>query len=97
MVEVSVSTRFENDSFILENKHIKITNQSSPDILPTTKENTDFRFNRSQIGFEEVHALYHITNFAQYLKDTLGFNALLNEQIDVDVYALNGKDLILNL
>ena len=92
LVEVAVSTRFENDSFILENKHIKITNQSSPDILPTTKENADFRFNRSQIGFEEVHALYHITNFAQYLKDTLGFNALLNEQIYVDVYALNGKD-----
>ena len=92
LFEVTIPARFENDSFILENKHLKITNQSTPDILATSKSDNDFRFNRSQKGFEEIHALYHISKFAQYLKDTLGFETIMDYQIAVDVYALNGKD-----
>ena len=90
--EVTIPARFENDLFILENKHLKITNHSTPDIQATSRSDNDFRFNRSQKGFEEVHALYHISKFAEYIKDTLGFETIMDYQIAVDVYALNGKD-----
>ena len=90
--EVNLTASFENNMFLLENKHLKIVNQSSPDIQPTVKTNSIFRFNRSEIGFEEINALYHISRFADYLKDSIGFKDIMNYQIAVDVYALNGND-----
>ena len=90
--EVNLTASFENNMFLLENKHLKIVNQSSPDIQPTVKTDSIFRFNRSEIGFEEINALYHISRFADYLKDSIGFKDIMNYQIAVDVYALNGND-----
>ena len=90
--EVNLTASFQNNMFLLENKHLKIVNQSSPDIQPTVKTDSIFRFNRSEIGFEEINASYHISRFADYLKDSIGFKDIMNYQIAVDVYALNGND-----
>ena len=90
--EVNIRASFENNMYLLENKHLKIVNQSSPDIQPTIKTDSIFNFNRSEIGFEEINALYHISRFADYLKDSIGFIDIMNYQIAVDVYALNGND-----
>ncbi len=90
--EVKLTASFKNDKFLLQNKHLKIVNQSYPDIQPTEKTDSIFKFNRSEIGFEEVNALYHISRFADYIKDSIGFYHIMNYQIAVDVYALNGND-----
>lgn len=92
LYQVNIPATFDNGEFLLENNHLKITNQSSPDIHPTVLSDSNFKFNRSQQGFEEVNALYHISRFADYIKDTLGFSSLMNYQIHVDVYALNNND-----
>ncbi len=90
--EVNLTASFKDSLFLLENKHLKIVNQSSPDIQPTAKTTSKFNFNRSETGFEEINALYHISRFADYLKDSIGFKDIMNYQIAVDVYALNGND-----
>lgn len=90
--EVQLYATFEDGKFLLKNKHLKISNHSAPDIQPTERTEPIFEFNRSEIGFEEINALYHISRFADYIKDTLGFKNIVNYQIAVDVYALNGGD-----
>ena len=92
LVNITLKGSFDNGLFLLENNHLKIVNHSSPEIQPTEKSDSIFEFNRSETGFEEVHALYHISRFADYIKDTLGFSNIVNYQIAVDVYALNGND-----
>tara|TARA_Y100000589_G_scaffold22177_1_gene18448 strand:- start:3958 stop:5535 length:1578 start_codon:yes stop_codon:yes gene_type:complete len=90
--EVKLLASYKGGNFLLENKHLKIVNQSAPDIEPKAKSDSIFKFNRSEIGFEEVNALYHISRFADYIKDSIGFYDIMNYQIAVDVYALNGND-----
>ena len=90
--EVLIKATFNEGQYQLENEHLKIVNNSSPDISPSTLSDSIFKFNRAQMGFEEIMAMYHITHFAEYIKDTLGFTTLMNYAIDVDVYALNGAD-----
>lgn len=90
--DVLVKIQHDGDTFRLENKHIKITNHSSPDIIPTALITDDFEFDRSQIGFEELNAIYHITQFAEYIKDTLKYPQIVNYQIEADVYALGNSD-----
>lgn len=92
LVHVIVPITYDADSFRLENQHIKITNHSSPDIKPTVLHTDNFEFNRSQTGFEELNAIYHITKFAQYIKDTLNYPQIMNYQVHADVYALGVSD-----
>lgn len=92
LTEIKLTASFKDGKFLLENKHLKIVNQSAPNIEPRVKIDSIFEFNRSEIGFEEVNAMYHISRFADYIKDSIGFSNLMNYQIAVDVYALNGND-----
>ncbi len=92
LFERDINISWDNDSFRLENKHLKIVNHSSPDIPATVKKIDDFKFNRSKIGFEEINVIYHITKFAEYIKDSLGYSQIVNYQIPVDVYALSNAD-----
>ncbi|MDC1188161.1 hypothetical protein N8089_00050 [Flavobacteriales bacterium] len=92
LYEVLIPAQYENGYFILANKHLRIIDQSLPNIDPIQRVDSIFKFDRSLQGFEEVNALYHITNFAIYVKDTLNFTSIVNYQIPVDVYAKNGAD-----
>jgi len=92
LFEVLIPAQYENGYFVLANKHLKITDQSLPNIDPIQRVDSIFKFDRSLQGFEEVNAFYHITNFASYVKDTLHFTSIVNYQIPVDVYAKNGAD-----
>ncbi len=92
LAEIKLTASFKEGKFFLENKHLKIVNHSAPDIDPRVKTDSIFRFNRSETGFEEVNAMYHISRFADYIKDSIGFDNIMNYQIAVDVYALNGND-----
>ena len=92
LYEVLIPAQYENGYFILVNKHLRIVDQSPPNIDPIQRVDSIFKFDRSLQGFKEVNALYHITNFAIYVKDTLNFTSIVNYQIPVDVYAKNGAD-----
>ncbi len=86
-----IEVRYDNGVFILENDYVKITEHSLPDIQPATSTTPEFFFDRSQFGFEDVMALYHITEYQKYLR-SLGFTNLANYQIHVDTHGFNGDD-----
>ena len=88
---VQIKASFENGEFILENQFIKIVAISPPLLAPVTQTHPDFHFNRSELGFEEVNALYHITKQQEYIQ-SLGFNNIVNYAIDVDCHGFNGAD-----
>ena len=85
LTEIKLTASFKEGKFFLENKHLKIVNQSAPDIEPRVKTDSVFRFNRSEIGFKEVNAMYHISRLADYIKDSSDFDNFINYQISVDV------------
>ena len=91
IVSDSMTVTFENDTFKLESPYVKITEHSFPDVQPAVSTTPDFSFTRSQDGFEDVNAFYHINVFQNYIQ-SLGFDSLVNYQIHVDVHGLFGQD-----
>lgn len=90
-VQVQAMATFDNNTFSLENDFVRIRDFSFPDVAPVTSTTPEFNYTRSESGFEDVNAFYHITYFQSYIQ-SLGFNNLVNYQIDVDPHALNGAD-----
>ncbi len=90
-VPVQAIATFDNGTFRLENDHVAILEFSTPVIQPVTSTVPEFNFTRSESGFEDVNAFYHITNMQEYIR-SLGFDNIVNYQIAVDVHALNGAD-----
>lgn len=90
-VPVQAIATFDNGTFRLENDHVAILEFSTPVIQPVTSAVPEFNFTRSESGFEDVNAFYHITNMQEYIQ-SLGFDNIVNYQIAVDVHALNGAD-----
>lgn len=90
---VSVKVKYDTSAslFRLESPFVKITEHSSPSILPVTSPVPDFSFTRAQSGFEDINVFYHISNFHEYMQG-LGFGNLVNYAISVDAHALNGQD-----
>ncbi len=85
-----LSLTFANGIFELSNDAVTISDFDAPSIAPLTSTNGQFTFNRSEAGFEQVNALFHITTYHNYLR-SLGFN-LVDYSIPVDCQALNGSD-----
>lgn len=79
---VQVDVKFENDSFWLENDHVRFTSKNVNFSPPHSKTDT-FNYTRSQDEFEYANTLYHITQYKKYL-ESLGFDTLMDYQIDVD-------------
>jgi hypothetical protein len=77
--------------FELEDPNIKIADFDSPNIAPATSTNGQFQFTRSQDGFEDVNAFYHLVNFKSHVDD-LGYGTIPGNQIWVDVHAIGGAD-----
>ena len=90
-VPVQMPVKFENDTFFLENDHVIIQEFSLPSVPPATSLVPLFNFTRSQSGFEDVNAYYHISYFQNYIQ-SLGFTNIVDYQIAVDAHALNGSD-----
>lgn len=88
---VTINAGFSGGFFTLSNAYCNITEFSSPTIQPAKNTNPDFDFTRSESGFEDANAFYHITTYQEYVQD-LGFTNLANYAIDVDCHALNGAD-----
>lgn len=89
--QVVIDVLFENDTFKLESSYCKITEHSIPVVPPTTSLTPDFEFTRSQSGFEDVNAFYHINFYQNYLRQ-LGFTDIVNYPIWVDTHGMGGAD-----
>jgi len=89
--QVTIDVAFENDTFKLESPYCLITEHSIPDVIPVTSLTPDFQFTRSQNGFEDVNAFYHINVYHDYIQQ-LGFTDIVNYPIWVDTHAMGGAD-----
>lgn len=89
--QVTLDVAFENDTFKLESPYCLITDHSIPDVAPVTSLTPDFEFTRSQDGFEDVNAFYHINVYHDYVQQ-LGFNNIVDYPIWVDTHAMGGAD-----
>ena len=90
-VSVQTNVTFENDTFFLRNDFVEIKDVSLPAIEPAFSLVPEFNFTRSESGFEDVNAYYHINNFQEYIR-TLGFTNIVDYPIVVDAHALSGSD-----
>lgn len=90
-IPVQASATFDNGTFSLENDYVAIQEFSLPSTQPVTSTTPEFNYTRSQSGFEDANAFYHITAYQNYIQ-SLDFNDIVNYQIAVDVHALNGGD-----
>ena len=90
---VEIEVTYEDGFFFLKNPYIIIDdNISSPkNDPPPVNSDGNFRFTRSQSGFEDVNVLYHITEYQKYIQ-SLGFDDLCNKQLKADPHAANGED-----
>jgi hypothetical protein len=89
--QVTIDVAFENDTFKLESPYCLITDHSIPDVAPVTSLTPDFEFTRSQDGFEDVNAFYHINVYHDYVQQ-LGFDNIVDYPIWVDTHAMGGAD-----
>ena len=89
---VSIELFYDNisNAFKLENDRCIIKEFSTPVVPIVTSTVPFFDYSRSNSGFEQVNAYYHITNTQKHLVN-MGFD-LVDYKIEVDVNALNGQD-----
>ncbi len=80
-----------NNTFLLENQFARIQEIENPVVPVATSSTSSFLFDRSQSGFEDVNALYHLTAFHNHLA-ALGFDTLMKLQLQVDTHGQFGAD-----
>jgi hypothetical protein len=88
---VVIQISFINDSFRLKGPWVEIKDIELPQYIPVAQTDADFFFTRSQQGFEEVNAVYHIQNFQLYIRN-LGFQNLCDFPLTVDAHGVQGAD-----
>ena len=91
-VNVNMKVYYNLDTFRLKGPYAIIKDFDSPTTAPAyCKGPANFNFTRSQTGFEDVNAYYHVSTFHQYIQ-SLGFNNLVNYPIEIDTHALSGAE-----
>ncbi|MFH1320122.1 MAG: T9SS type A sorting domain-containing protein [Bacteroidota bacterium] len=91
LAKVNIVVDLTNDTFRLSGPYAKIDEFSSPAVFPAYSATPFFHYTRTQQGFEDVNAYYHINVFQQYIQ-SLGFTNLVNYPVRIDAHALNGSD-----
>lgn len=91
LVNINITVSYTAGTFFLEGPYAIIKDIESPSVAAATSTTPDFSFTRSQNGFEDVSAYYHI-NVQQAHLQSLGFTNLVNYAINVDAHAWNGAD-----
>lgn len=88
---VSMPVHYDSGFFYLENDYVKIIDISLPNIAPVVRTDPYFNYTRSEDGFEDVSAYYHINVFQNYLH-SIGFTDLVQYQMDVDTHGNGSAD-----
>ncbi|MCU0440781.1 MAG: T9SS type A sorting domain-containing protein [Bacteroidia bacterium] len=84
--EVTIPVTFANGLFTLQNQYARVVDLRSPFVAPATSNTPTFNYLRSQSGFKDAMALYHITHTQLYFQ-SLGFNQLKQYTIKVDAHS----------
>ena len=87
---VSFTATFTGSQFLLENAFVRVREFDSPVAAPATSSTPQFYFDRSQTGFEDVNAFYHINQMQQHIH-SLGFGCA-DSLVDIDTHAVGGAD-----
>lgn len=87
---VNFTATFNGSVFRLENQYVRILDFDAPTIAPVTSTTPQFYFDRSQSGFEDANAFYHI-NMQRSRVHSLSFNTA-DFLVDVDPHAFGGAD-----
>ena len=87
----SIETKFENDTFWLENEYIKMVRAGTRLEPAVHSKDGTFFYNRSELGFEEANVYYHITRLRAHM-DSIGHANLGKRQIWSDAHGLAGSD-----
>ncbi len=95
-VAVEIDVKFSGNQYLLENDYVKIIDFAPP-FIPVVRPTTpSFKYTRSESGFEDVNAYYHINTFRAYVQGLQqgerSFESIVNERIDIDTHAENGED-----
>ncbi len=90
MQTVSFKATFDGNVFTLESPFVRVQDFDVPNIAPVMSSAPFFNFNRSQSGFEDVNAFYHISNLQQHIH-SLGFYCA-DSLVDIDPHAVGGSD-----
>ncbi len=95
-VVVEIDVKRSGSQYLLENTYVKIADFDPPFIAPVRPTTASFKYTRSESGFEDVNAYYHINAFRTHIQGLQQgdrtFESLVNERIDVDTHALEGDD-----
>ena len=89
--DVKIDCKYENGIYYLENEYIKIADMFSPYWSVVKSTDGNFYYNRSQTGFQQVNAFYHLSEMKKQLQE-YGFNDAVNYQIRVDADGARGID-----
>lgn len=82
---VTFVATYTGSQFQLWNQYVTIKDIDSPQVLPAISLDGTFNFNRSQTGFEDVNAFYHLNNMRNHVH-TLGFN-IADQLVWVDTHS----------
>ncbi len=83
---VSITVKKDIDTMRLESPYIKMVDLQPPFARPAAIKNGTFDFIRSESGFEDVNAYYHLNTMHDYLVQNLGFTGLAGFQVQVDAH-----------
>ena len=90
-VDLLMPATFENDTFFLRTENIVLKDLNVP-VIPIAYALSDtFHYTREEDGFEDVQALFHLTNMVSYLT-SIGYEVLTDFYIEVDPHGASGAD-----
>ena len=90
-VDLLMPATFENDTFFLRTENIVLKDLNVPVILIAYALSDTFHYTREEDGFEDVQALFHLTNMVSYLT-SIGYEVLTDFYIEVDPHGASGAD-----
>lgn len=89
--DVTIPVTFEGGYYQLRTDYLEIADFDSPNIAPAQSDVPAFNYTRSQSGFEDVNAYYHINTYRNYVS-LLGYANMVAKKLMVDTHALSDQD-----
>ncbi len=84
-IPVELQLTYENGKYLLKNSTVHIVDKVAPFVPVAESSTPNFLFDRSQSGFEDVNAFFHLTEFQAYI-ESLGYDLGKNEMLEVDTH-----------
>lgn len=89
--DVTIPVTFEGGYYQLRTDYLEIADFDLPNVAPAQSDVPSFNYTRSQLGFEDVNAYYHINTYRNYILQ-FGLGDMVTKKLFVDTHALNDED-----